>query len=113
MKNVLNAKKVPGKILLSYKAFDYYYFQKLDNDGNYVILYANNEKEGGRLKRKKDPSWVLGIITYVDGEWEYDKLNLTTHDGMIVPIRAKNGSILLQEFSEKNGVEMRLEKINY
>lgn len=102
-----------GQQLYYRRDFDYYYSQKLDEDGNYVILYANNEKEGGRIKRKKDPTWVLGIVTYVDGEFEFNKLQLTTTDGMIVPIKAKNGSILLQEYSEKNGLEMRLERINY
>lgn len=111
--NSIKSVKVSGQTLYSYGAFDYYYSQKLDEDGNYVILYANNEKEGGRNKRKKDPSWVLGIVTYVDGEFEFDKLNLTTTDGMIIPLKAKNGSILLQEYSEKNGAEMRLERINY
>ncbi|QAA82649.1 hypothetical protein EI546_13385 [Aequorivita sp. H23M31] len=113
MQNIIKGQKISGQRLQRYGAFDYYFSQKLDEDGNYVILYANNEKEGGKIKRKRDPSWVLGIVTYVDGEFEYDKLNLTTTDGMIVPIKAKNGSILLQEYSEKNGAEMRLEKINY
>lgn len=111
--NSLKSLKLSGKTMFNYGAFDYYYSQKLDDDGNYVILYASNEKEGGRLKRKKDPLWVLGIVTYVDGKFEFDKLQLTTTDGMIVPLKAKNGSIILQEYSEKNGVEMRLERINY
>lgn len=111
--NSIKSRKLSGQWLYRYGAFDYYYSQKLDEDGNYVILYANNEKEGGQTKRKKDPSWVLGIVTYVDGQFEFDKLQLTTTDGMIVPIKAKNGSIILQEYSEKNGIEMRLERINY
>lgn len=102
-----------GRQLYSHREFDFYYSQKLDDDDNYVILYSNNEKEGNSLKRKKKPSWVLGIITYVDGQFEVDKLQLTTEDGLITPIMARNGSIILREYSEKNGVEMRLEKINY
>ena len=102
-----------GRVLLRYGYFDFYYSQKLDDDDNYVIFYSNNEKEGNSLKRKKNPSWVLGIVTYVDGEFEIDKLQLTTEDGMITPVMAKNGSIILQQYSEKNGVELRLEKINY
>ena len=102
-----------GQQLYSRRDFDFYYSQKLDKDDNYVIFYSNNEKEGTSAKRKKNPSWMLGIVTYVDGEFEIDKLQLTTEDGIIVPIKAKNGSIILQEYSKKNGVEMRLEKINY
>lgn len=105
--------ELTGQQIYNRRDFDFYYSQKMDEDDNYVFLYSNNEKEGNSLKRKKSPSWVLGIVTYVDGEFNVDKLQLTTEDGMIMPMKAKNGSILLQEYSEKNGMEMRLEKINF
>lgn len=92
--------------------FDYAYSQKLDNDGNFVFFYANNERDGGTRAKRKNPNWVFGIITYVDGKFEYDKLQLTSKGSQIYPGKAKNGYIRLLEVSE-NDSELRLEKINY
>lgn len=108
-----SGEKMTGQSLFSNGAFDYYYSQKLDDDGNYVILYANKEKTAMENSKRKTTNEFLGIITYVDDKFNYDKLQLTTKDGMIVPVRAKNGSILLQEYSKENGMELRLERINY
>lgn len=93
--------------------FDYLYSQNLDNDGNFVFFYVNNEKEGSRLTKRKNPEWVLGIITYVDGEFNYDRLELTKKDSEIIPGIAKNGYIRLLEIEENGDTEIRLEKINY
>lgn len=95
-----------------YDYFDYFYSQKLDNQGNYVFFYANNEKDGAQKEKLKNPNWVLGIITYVDGEFNYDKIQLTNKDSQIIPGLAKNGYVKLMEVSEKE-VDVRLEKINY
>jgi hypothetical protein len=103
--------KSSGQIRL-YDSFDYFYSQKLDNQDNYVFFYANNEKEGSVKEKLKNPNWVLGIVTYVDGEFNYDKIQLTNKDSQIIPGLAKNGYVKLMEVSEKE-VEVRLEKINY
>ncbi|WP_298155171.1 DUF6770 family protein [Flavobacterium sp.] len=95
-----------GTYLQSIGAFDYMYSQKLPGDG-YVFYYADNEK-----KSKKNPSWVLGIVTYVDGAFSTQKVTLTTQKGQIYPLKAKNGYILLREDTDKDS-ELRLEKINY
>lgn len=111
-KTVLKGVKATGSYLKGMGAFDYLYSQKLDNDGNLVFFYANNEKEGSRRAKRKNPEWVLGIITYVDGEFNYDKLQLSSKDSQIIPGKAKNGYIRLLEIEEKE-IELRLEKINY
>jgi len=74
------------------------------------VFYANNEKEGKRGKKK--PDYKLGIVTYIDGKFENEKISLKTSDGQIYPMKAKNGYIMLREVSN-NDVEFRLEKINY
>lgn len=109
----LKTKKMYSKYLEQYGLFNYNYSQKLDDDENYVFFYTDNEQEGSRRKRNKKPKFNLGIITYVDGEFDYNKLQLTTENAQTTPVKAKNGSILLQEINEQTGPEMRLEKINY
>lgn len=111
-KTVYKKVKATGTYIKEKGGFDYLYNQKLDEDGNLVFFYVNNEKEGSRYQKRKNPEWVLGIITYVDGEFNYDKLKLTSKDSKIIPGKAKNGYIRLLEFDDKN-VEIRLEKINY
>ncbi|WP_162126924.1 DUF6770 family protein [Flavobacterium phycosphaerae] len=111
-KNTVNIKDGYGNSLEKYNAFDFLFSQKLSED-NYAYFYADNEKEGSS---KRNPNWTLGIITYVDGKFDYQKMQLTTQNGQIYPIKAKNGYILLQEEFNKESKEkseLRLEKINY
>ncbi len=95
-----------GLYLQAIGSFDYMYSQKLPGDG-YVFYYADNEK-----KSRKNPSWILGIVTYIDGAFDFQKVTLTKKDGQIYPMKAKNGYILLREETDKDS-ELRLEKINY
>uniref|UniRef100_UPI00404ADC82 DUF6770 family protein n=1 Tax=Flavobacterium sp. TaxID=239 RepID=UPI00404ADC82 len=113
-KNVTNFafKEFTGLYLKEVKLFDYYYTQKLDKEENYVFFYNNNERDGLGIIKRLNPNWILGIITYVDGEFNYDKIQLTNKDSQIIPGLAKNGYIRLMEISQDD-VELRLEKINY
>lgn len=101
-----------GIELRQYGYFDFLYKQKLNNREEYVFFYANNEREGSKYERRKNPSWVLGIITFVDGEFNYDKLQLTKKASQIIPGKAKKGYVRLIEVGSDD-VEMRLEKVNY
>lgn len=105
--------KMGGASLLSKGNFAYFYGQELDDDGNYVFLCVDNETEGSLKKQEKNPQWSLDFITYVDGEFDSSKLKLTREDSQIVPMKAKKGWVILQKFSEKEGVDMQLERINY
>lgn len=112
-KNKIDKIDAYGRTLENIGAFDYMYSQKLPNNG-FVFYYSDNEKLGS--KSKKDPKWILGVITYVDGVFDYQKVPLTTKDGQIYPIRAKNGYVLLKEIpkdGKEKDSEIRLEKINY
>ncbi len=100
-----------GEKLENLKAFDFMYSQKIKED-EFVYYYQDNEKSNGILKDLIADKWVLGIITYADGEFKSQKLNLKTKKGNINPIKAKKGYIILQETSKKES-EIRLEKIEY
>lgn len=107
--NALNA-KVWGKEIEKHYAFDYIYSQNIGKD-NFSFFYTDNEKTGSA--GRSNPSWVLGIVTYVDGQFDTQKITLTTKNGSITPIRAKNGYVLLKEiFDDNKNSEIRLEKIN-
>ena len=102
-----------GSSLENMGAFDYMYSQKLPG-GGYVFYYSDNEKVS--YSSRRDPKWILGVITYVDGVFDFQKVPLTTKNGRIYPIKAKNGYILLREVSndeKNNDSEIRLERINY
>ena len=103
-----NQSNIPewGPVLQKYGAFDYLYSQKLGGD-NYAYFYTDNEKKGTR-----NPKWILGVITQVDGKYNYEKIPMTTENGQIYPVKAKNGYILLREEADKKST-IRLEKINY
>ena len=113
-KNKTRLTNLYGKTLEATGSFDYMYSQKLPGDG-FVFYYSDNEKLGSRAARK-DPKWILGVITYIDGVFDFQKVPLTIKDGQIYPIKAKNGYVLLKEVpnndSDKDS-ELRLEKINY
>lgn len=109
VKNMIDKVYAYGAELERIGAFDYMYSQKLPG-GGFVFYYSDNEKS------KRNPKWVLGVITYVDGVFDYQKVPLTTNNGQIYPVKAKNGYILLREVSndkKQKDSEIRLEKINY
>lgn len=113
VKNKISKIDAYGDYLESIGAFDYMYSQQLNKD-NYLFFYSDNEKEGFFARKK--PNWILGIVSFVDGKFETQKVQLTTKNGQIYPSIAKKGSILLFEtFNDKEDKnnEMRLEKIDY
>jgi hypothetical protein len=95
-----------GDYLQNVGAFDYMYSQTLSKD-EFVYYYQDNEKNS-----KRNPQWVLGVITYVNGAFAFQKVPLTNKNGQIIPHIAKNGYILLEDNSETES-ELRLEKIDY
>lgn len=112
-KNKISNVDAYGNYLENIDAFDYMYSQDIEND-NHLFFYSDNEKEG--ISAKRNPNWVLGIVSYIDGKFQTQKIPLTTKKGQINPIIAKKGYILLNEtFKDKKDKdnELRLEKIDY
>lgn len=110
-KNKINKIEAYGNYLSSNGYFDYLSSQKIKGN-DYAYFYQDNEKETGLFTRLKTNNWVLGIVTYSDGQFNQQKINLKTGEGKIYPMKAKNGYILLKEITDKE-TELRLEKINY
>lgn len=92
------------------RAFDFLYSQELPNKEGTVFCYVANERPNKTEKKK--PEYVFGIITYIDGKFNHQKISLKTSESTIVPIKAKRGYFILRETSKKD-TELRLEKINY
>jgi hypothetical protein len=105
VKNKYQNLNASGRTINFIGAFDYMYAQKLPDDG-YVFYYTDNEKKG--LGGNKHPDWILGIVTYVDGKIDTQKISLKAKEDNIIPLKAKKGYILLRDDNE-----LRLEKINY
>ncbi len=88
---------------------DYLFSQEVE--GGSIIFYRDYKKDS----ETKDRNWVLGIITYIDGEFGHQTLPITSEDFSIIPFSAKEGYVLLAEFNAKEEKynKIRLEKINY
>lgn len=117
-KNSLTDYTFYGSTLEKNNLFDYMYSQKIRND-EFVHFYSDNEVKRGflntiipELAEALPDNWVLGIVTFADGEFKSQKLKLKTKKGKIYPLKAKKGYIILQEVT-KSDIEIRLEKIDY
>lgn len=94
----------------SYGLFDFIDYQDL-GDGEYLFLINDNEKKS---KNRKN-STLYGIISYSDGAFKRQTLELKTETSTKYVLNAKKGYVLIVEhFDQKNkSSEYRLEKINY
>jgi hypothetical protein len=93
-----------------YGLFDFMDYQNMGDD-EFLFYYSDNEKN--TKNRKK--STIFGIVSYSNGKFSKQSLNLKTEISSINAFSAKKGYILLSEnFDEKDKpTELRLEKINY
>lgn len=95
-----------GNELQRNNLFDFNYSQKIKEDE--IIYFYQDNKKGNNNK-----IWTLGVIVYADGKFSNQKIDLKTENGLINPIKAKNGYIILQEVNDKGENTIRLEKIDY
>jgi len=93
-----------------YGLFDFMDYQNMGDD---EFLFYFNDNEKNTKNRKK--STLFGIVSYSNGKFSKQSLNLKTEISTINAFSAKKGYILLSEnFDEKDKPsELRLEKINY
>ena len=111
-RNKWNKVNANGSDLKRNGYFDYNYSEKL-NDNTCAFIYTDNEKSESIYVNQK-PSWVMGIITYADGVFSTQQINLSSKDVEISTERAKKGYILLRETNRKDKTtQIRLEKLNY
>ena len=93
-----------------YGLFDFKNYQKLSDD-EYLFYLSDNEKKSKNRKK----SLLYGIVSYSDGQFKRQTLDLKTETSSIYTMNAKKGYlVLIEDFDEKNKpTEIRLEKINY
>lgn len=92
-----------------YGLFDFIDYQKLGDD-EYLFLLNDNEKKSSKKKK----STLYGIVSYADGKFKRQTLDLKTETSTIYAYNSKKGYVMLIEnFDDDKPTEMRLEKINY
>ena len=107
-----NNLKSYGSHLKSNSYFSYDYTEKINED-TYAFIYTDNEKLESIYVNQK-PNWVTGIVTFADGVFINQKLNVPLKDVEVSTVRAKKGHIFVRESNTKEKTtEIRLEKINY
>jgi len=96
--------------MLQYGLFDFIDYQNLGSD-EYLFFLNDNDKNSNKKKK----STQYGIVSYSDGVFKRQTLDLKTENSTISPYNAKKGYIMLvEDFDDKNKpTEYRLEKINY
>lgn len=107
--------KFPGVGLHSsnikaYGLFDFMAYQTMGDD-EYLFYLNDNEKKSKNRKK----STLFGIVSYADGKFSRQTLDLKTETSTIYAMNAKKGYLLLIENFDEKGKqsELRLEKINY
>ena len=105
----ISVAKVINKELSKYGT-DYLFSQYLNDENDIVFFYSDYKKTQG----EKDKNWVLFINTIIDGVYNEESINISSDKHFIAPYIAKEGYILLREYSEKSEHNsIRLEKLNY
>ncbi|MNK01365.1 hypothetical protein D3C87_191620 [compost metagenome] len=93
-----------------YGLFDFIDYQDLGDD-EYLFYLNDNEKKSKNRKK----STLYGIVSYSDGKFKRQTLDLKTETSTINAYNSKKGYLMLVEnFDEKNKpTEFRLEKVNF
>ena len=106
LKNVEEIKKDKSY----YSSSDYLYSQRI-KDGNGVVFFYRDYKKDDTTKKR---SWVLGIVSIIEGKMKHEQIPMSSDDFYISPYIAKEGYILLREYNkDSEHDEIRLEKLNY
>lgn len=89
--------------------FGYEYTQRSQDNSVFTFGYINREKKKG-----KKTKYIFGAVTYADGEYSADKIELGRRAYNIAVFPAKPGHVMIIEYIRKEKkLEMRLEKINF
>lgn len=93
-----------------YGLFDFIDYQNMGDD-EYLFYLNDNEKKS----RNRKKSTLYGIVSYAEGVFKRQTLDLKTEVSSKIVSPAKKGYVLIKEdFDEKDKPsELRLEKINY
>jgi hypothetical protein len=91
----------------NYDAFDYEYTQISSDRSSYVVGYKDYVKEDGYK------GGTFNSISYYNGKFTTDKINLKSSASDLKVLPGKTGSVVILEYYKKDKrMEMRLEKLN-
>lgn len=89
--------------------FGYEYTQRNQDNSIVTFGYVNREKKKGAKTKI-----IYGAVTYADGEFTTDKVDLGRRANNIGVFPAKPGHVMIMEYKRKEKkLEMKLEKINF
>lgn len=91
---------------------DYLFSQKINDNNDMVFYYKDFQKDD----ETKDKNWILFINTIIGGKFSQEQVKISSKQDkyFTVPYIAKEGYILLREFSEKEKHnQIRLERLNF
>jgi hypothetical protein len=93
-----------------YALFDFIDYQSLGDD-EFLFFLSDNEKN----TKNRNKSTLYGIVSYSEGTFKKQTLDLKTETSTIIIYPSKKGYITLIEDFDAVGkpTEMRLEKVNY
>ena len=99
-----------SKEIKKYGLFDFIDYQNLGDD-EFLFFLSDNEKN----TRNRNKSTLYGIVSYSEGTFKRQTLDLKTETSSITIYPSKKGYIMLIEDFDAAGkaTEMRLEKVNY
>ena len=99
-----------GSGIKQYGLFDFIDYQNMGDDE--YLFYLNDNEKNSRNRKK---STLYGIVSYVDGKFTRQTLDLKTETSTKSILPAKKGYVLIKENFDDNkkASELRLEKINY
>jgi len=92
-------------------SYDYLFSQYVKNNTGCVFFFQDFKKD----KIKKDKVGILGINKYINSKYSYEEIPIYSKKEKytIIPIKAKEGYIILREFNKDDKYDqIRLEKIN-
>jgi len=89
----------------------------INYQGGFGYEYTQRSQDNSIYREKKKGSktkYIYGAVTYADGEYSSDKVELGRRAHNIAVFPAKPGHVMIIEYIRKQKkLEMRLEKINF
>jgi len=98
-----------GMMAEAYGYFDYSFVQSKKRPGEFTVGYVDYERKSGEKN-----GLVFGGVTYADGKYSIDKINLRKKKTTTYIREAKPGYVSIVDYNRKEKtLEFRLEKINF
>ncbi len=98
-----------ARMIHAWGSFDYEFIQQAKDKSYFIVGYRDSIKKKGE-KRKN----YFGALSYSDGAFTKDEIDLKTDASSLRVYPAKNGSILITEYFRKTKkLDMRVEQLNF